>query len=56
VERALVIGQLDDGTRFIAETPDDEQTLRQMMDREMLGVIGTVTAGDEKNLFVPDFV
>jgi acetyl-CoA C-acetyltransferase len=55
VERALVIGLLEDGTRFIAETPDDEQTLRQMMDREMLGVSGAVTAGDEKNLFVPDF-
>ncbi len=53
VERALVIGQLDDGTRFIAETPDDEQTLRQMMDREMIGTSGTVTAGKEKNLFVP---
>ncbi|MEH6582060.1 MAG: acetyl-CoA acetyltransferase [Halioglobus sp.] len=55
VERALVIGRLDDGTRFIAETPDDSQTLQQMMDREMIGVSGTATAGDEKNLFVPDF-
>jgi len=55
VERALVIGLLEDGTRFIAETPDDEQTLHKMMDREMLGASGTVTAGEEKNLFVPDF-
>ena len=55
VERALVIGLLEDGTRFIAETPDDEQTLQQMMEREMLGVSGVVSAGDEKNLFVPDF-
>jgi len=55
VERALVIGLLEDGTRFIAETPDDEQTLQQMMEREMLGVTGVVSAGDEKNLFVPDF-
>ena len=54
-ERALMIGLLDDGTRFIAETPDDEQTLRQMMDREMLGAKGTVTTGAEKNLFIPDF-
>jgi acetyl-CoA C-acetyltransferase len=54
-ERALVIGLLDDGTRFIAETPNDEQTLRKMMDREMLGASGTVTTGEEKNLFVPDF-
>ena len=55
VERALVIGVLDDGTRFIAETPNDEQTLRQMMDREMIGASGTATAGEEKNLFVPNF-
>jgi len=54
-ERALVIGLLDNGTRFIAETPHDEQTLRQMMDREMLGARGTVTTGEEKNLFIPDF-
>ena len=50
-----MIGLLEDGTRFIAETPDDEQTLQQMMEREMLGVSGVVSAGDEKNLFVPDF-
>lgn len=55
VERALIIGLLDDGTRFIAETPDDAQTLKKMMDREMLGARGTVTAGGQKNLFVPDF-
>jgi acetyl-CoA C-acetyltransferase len=55
VERALVIGQLEDGTRFIAETPDDKKTLSQMMDREMLGASGAVTTGDEKNLFVPDW-
>lgn len=55
VERALVIGLLEDGTRFIAETPDDEETLCLMMEREILGVSGTVTPGDDKNLFVPDF-
>jgi len=55
VERALVIGLLTDGTRFIAETPTDEHTLRQMMKREMLGAGGTVTTGEGKNLFVPDF-
>ena len=55
VERALVIGLLTDGTRFIAETPDDEHTLQQMMAREMLGAGGLVTTGEGKNLFVPDF-
>ncbi|MEH6557447.1 MAG: acetyl-CoA acetyltransferase [Oceanicoccus sp.] len=55
VERALVIGLLEDGTRFIAETPNDEKTLRQMMDREVLGLSGTVSTGEEKNLFIPIF-
>lgn len=55
VERALLIGLLEDGTRFIAETPDDEDTLRQMMAQEMLGASGIVTTGQEKNLFVPSF-
>jgi acetyl-CoA C-acetyltransferase len=52
-ERALIIGLLDNGTRFIAETPDDEQTLQSMMSREMIGASGTVTSGAVKNLFVP---
>ena len=55
VERALVIGRLDDGTRFIAETPDDEQTLCRMLEREMLGVGGSASSGEGKNLFVPNF-
>ena len=55
VERGLVIGLLTDGTRFIAETPDDEQTLNRMMAQEMIGVSGTVSSAAEKNLFVPDF-
>jgi acetyl-CoA C-acetyltransferase len=55
MERGLVIGRLDDGTRFIAETPSDEQTLLQMMDREMIGTSGTVSNADGKNVFVPEF-
>ncbi len=53
VKRALIIGLLEDGTRFIAETPDDQHTLQWMMSREMIGATGTVTSGPEKNLFVP---
>lgn len=55
VERALVIGRLDDGTRFIAETPSDDATLQQMMDNEVLGLSGTVSSGGDKNIFVPHF-
>ncbi|MFK7977989.1 MAG: acetyl-CoA acetyltransferase [Halioglobus sp.] len=51
VERALIIGRLEDGKRFIAETPDDEATLARMLSEDMLGATGTVTTGEEKNLF-----
>ncbi len=55
VERGLVIGLLEDGTRFIAETPSDSETLLAMMQREMIGVSGTVESGGGKNLFTPAF-
>ncbi len=55
VERGLVIGLLEDGTRFIAATPDDEETLQKMMNREMVGATGMVSTNGEQNLFVPDF-
>lgn len=55
VERALVIGRLQDGTRFVAETSDDDQTLARMLAQDMLGIAGSVVAGDEKNLFIPNF-
>jgi len=55
VERGLVIGLLEDGTRFIAETPDDEDTLSQMLANDMLGARGTVSVAGDKNLFVPVF-
>ncbi len=54
VERGLVIGLLEDGTRFIAETPDDSDTLQAMMQQEMIGVSGRVESGGTKNLFKPD--
>lgn len=55
VERALVIGRLEaDGTRFIAETPEDSATLSRMLSEDMLGARGTVTAGDPKNCFTPE--
>lgn len=53
VERGLVIGRLQDGARFIAETPDDEATLARMVSEDMLGATGVVSSGDVKNLFVP---
>ncbi len=55
VERALVIGRLEDGTRFLAETPNDEPTLERMKAQDMLGATGSVVAGAGKSLFTPDF-
>lgn len=55
VERALLIGRLEDGTRFVAETPDDAETLARMTRQEMLGATGQVGAVGDKNVFVPDF-
>ncbi len=54
VERAIVIGLLDDGTRFIAETPDDPELLETMKEREMLGVSGNVEQVDGRNRFIPE--
>ena len=55
VERALVIGRQQDGTRFFAETPDDAETLQGMMQQDMLGAPGEVSSGTGKNLFRPRF-
>ena len=54
-ERGLVIGRLADGTRFVANTPDDPETLQTMVERDMLGAPGSVSCHDGLNIFVPDF-
>lgn len=47
----IVVGRLDDGKRFLANTPDDDVTLGRMMREEMLGRSGDVTSGEQTNLF-----
>jgi acetyl-CoA C-acetyltransferase len=47
----LIVGRLADGKRFLAHTPDDDETLNWMMREEMLGRPGTVTAGTPTNVF-----
>jgi acetyl-CoA C-acetyltransferase len=51
-ELGIVIGQTDDGTRFIANTPSDRALLESMTSTEMVGARGTVTSGDT-NIFTP---
>lgn len=55
VERALIVGRLDDGTRFLAHTPADAETLRKMIDQDMLDAAGFVSSGPEGNVFIPEF-
>ncbi len=42
----IIVGRLDDGRRFLANTPDDESTLQMMMSEEILGRRGVVAPGD----------
>jgi acetyl-CoA C-acetyltransferase len=46
----IVVGRQGDN-RFLAHTPDDDQTLDWMMKEEILGKHGTVAPGDVTNLF-----
>jgi acetyl-CoA C-acetyltransferase len=47
----IVVGRLDDGTRFLANSLDDEVTLNHMMREEMLGRRGSVRVTPQNNLF-----
>ena len=47
----IVVGRLEDGSRFLANTPDDAKTLDWMMKEEMLGRGGSVTTTEHNNLF-----
>lgn len=55
VEGGLVIGQLADGTRFLAQTPSDDETLSKLMQIDALGMPGTVHKVDGVNTFIPEF-
>jgi acetyl-CoA C-acetyltransferase len=50
---AILFGRLRDGQRFIANTPPDQGLLREMVERDMVGVRGRVTHRDGCNVFVP---
>lgn len=51
---SIVYGRLEDGSRFIANTPDDPGLLADMEARDYLGATGTVRHSDGLNRFVPD--
>ncbi|MDE1174125.1 MAG: acetyl-CoA acetyltransferase [Parvibaculaceae bacterium] len=51
---AIVFGRLEDGSRFIAHTPNDELTLHDMVTNEQLGRKGRVTSSETGlNIFTP---
>ena len=47
------LGAWSDGRRFIANTPADAGLLREMVERDMVGVGGQVTHRDGRNVFMP---
>jgi acetyl-CoA C-acetyltransferase len=51
--RGLVIGRLDDGSRFLADTPDDPAVLQGLVTREAVGLRGRVTTTDGAGRFDP---
>lgn len=53
-EFAIVIGRLADGSRFIANTPDDPQLLHDLTRLEFLGAGGRLQHDGKRNIFVPD--
>lgn len=51
----IVIGKLADGTRFIANTPNDTALLEKMKTLECVGLAGEVVHQDGRNIFTPTF-
>jgi acetyl-CoA C-acetyltransferase len=48
---AVIIGRLDDGSRFLAKPEPDESILNAMMEREVIGERGKVRPKDDFNIF-----
>ena len=52
--KGIVIGRLEDGRRFLANTPADRELLEEMRKREAVGRSGRVSPAHGGNRFVPD--
>ena len=50
---AILFGRLQDGTRFIANTPEDPDLLQEMVERDFIGARGLVASDGERNIFTP---
>ncbi len=51
---AILYGRLEDGRRFVANTPDDHALLEDMTRHDYLASSGTVSNVDGQNSFAPD--
>jgi acetyl-CoA C-acetyltransferase len=49
--RGIVVGRLDDGHRFLANTPGERAVLEALMSEEAIGKTGTVALKDGMNIF-----
>ena len=52
-KRGIIIGRLDNGKRFLANTNKDKKLLTKMMEKEMLDTKGKVKFENGKNIFEP---
>ena len=52
--KAIIIGRMEDGKRFVANTERNENLLTKMMQKEMLNATGTVKFDNSRNIFQPD--
>ena len=50
----ILFGRLEDGSRFIANTPEDLELLAEMSKKDYLGASGQVKSVDGLNVFTPD--
>jgi len=51
--RGIAIGRLEDGRRFLANTPDDRGLLEALEAREAVGLAGVAATGEGVNRFEP---
>lgn len=51
---SILFGRLDDGRRFMANTPGEPALLADMVARDYLGASGTVSSSGGRNTFTPD--
>ena len=52
-DKAIVIGRLENGTRFLANTEKNSSVLDYMSKNEMLNTLGYVSREGKRNIFKP---